>query len=64
MRAFISNKKHRPISTEWVVIMKDGSKSLLKAPTLTSAIDQAKLFGGIEIACIHTGEILASMGRN
>lgn len=58
MRAFINQTKSLP-QKEWVMIMPDGAKQLLKAPTLTAAINQAKLYGAVEIASAQNGHTLA-----
>lgn len=58
MKAFITNKKALS-QKEWIMIMPDGAKKLLKAPTLTAAINQAKLFGAVEIASTQIGYTLA-----
>lgn len=58
MKAFIANKKNLS-QKEWIMIMPNGAKQLLKAPTLTAAINQAKLYGAVEIASAQNGHILA-----
>ena len=58
MRAFISNTKTLT-DREWVMLFPDGNKQLLKAPTLTAAIDQAKKYGAIEIVSNQKGHTIA-----
>lgn len=58
MKAFIS-KPAKPAQKEWIMIFPDGAKQLLKAPTLTAAIEQAKRYGAIEIASGQVGHTLA-----
>lgn len=58
MKAFNTTKRQVE-QREWIMIMPDGAKQLLKAPTLTAAINQAKLFGAVEIASAQNGYTLA-----